>query len=287
VVELPDAVHRAGSDAAGIACALDLGAGDGVVVVGASGVRERAGSLGLSRVSTVCPLGGGVPWRLAPVTRAVRHAWRERGPFAMAVAWTPGALSACEAAGLSPADRTGLGMLEGAAPRAAAMLWGRERTGDVRRACRERLGLGPDEPAVCLLAERPDELDLAEFAYLTGLLEKAGVRVAGFADRGGVGLDRARRLVRRVPLRMRWSMREEPVVSMMPGFDAACLLPPPARSGLPSASARRFLADLARGVGVRVVMGPEAGAIDAATSFDRVAIARRLLEVVCGEGAAR
>ena len=289
VLELPDAFHRAGSDAAGVACALDRGEHDAVVVVGATGAAARAERLGLSRVNAVCPMGRGVPWRLAPVSRGVRRVWRERGPFAQVVAWTSGALAACEAAGLSPVDRSGLATLEGASTRAASMLWGQGRAAheQSRQALRAKLGLSMDEPAVCLLAERPDELDLAEFAYLAGLLEKAGVCVAGFADRCGVGRDRARSLVRRVPLRMRWSMLEEPVVSLMPAFDAACVLPPPARSGVVSPVARGFLAGLAREVGVRVVMGPEAGAIEPASSFDRVAIARRLVEVLPGEGAVR
>lgn len=167
---------------------------------------------GSTRTTTVAaPLGR--PWL---AWRAMRRVLRSLGGYEVLQPWSNAARSACRAAGARPAG-----------PPVRAMPSIGAGTGRTRESIRAEAGLtGDDTPVVALLAEPAFLADARRFVYMIGLLDVAGIPVAGLVGPGTAHLSRARRFHVEAAVKWRLLLAPEPVAALAHACDLMVLVPP-------------------------------------------------------------
>lgn len=241
----------AASDQPALACAGAIHALPGdlhrVIVLGPPGAAAHAASLGLRvDVDLSPPLG-----QPALAWRGLRRAVRGLGPFDVFQPWSDGAVRACGWAGLP--RRVIAGPPIGVSP-AVSVTSGRSRA-----EIRASLGVGDAMPVVGLLADPAWLADARRFVYMIGLLDVAGIPVAGVVDPRTSHLARARRFHAEAAVSWRLLLPDAPLASVLHACDLAVVVPPaPHRELSPCDRAwARWSIARAHALGVPVIAGVE------------------------------
>jgi hypothetical protein len=129
--------------------------------------------------------------------------------------WSDGCYAACRAARVRPL-----------APPVALSPSLAGEPDETRAGARSRLGIDEETPVVALLAEPSFHADARRFVYMIGLLDVAGIAVAGLVGSGTAHLARARRFHREAAVTWRLLLAEEPAVSLVHACDLVALVPP-------------------------------------------------------------
>lgn len=208
---------RGVADATLLDCAdtLRAHAADRCIVLGPRAAGDRAHALGIASFWRV-PLCRPRPSLSGPLLRAQLGAIE---PDASLVAWSDRAGEVCEAArapgGWSRAVEFPLSVPNsGFAPCSVD-----------RAATRLRLGVQDDQCLILLLCPSPARADARAFAFLVGLLDVSGLRVAGLVDRVSSQIARARAFHR--DARVAWPLLipEEPALALLGACDLAAYVP--------------------------------------------------------------
>jgi hypothetical protein len=189
-----------------------------VVVLGGEEAVDHARSLGLTvHAAAPAPLGhaGLGAWALRRVVRAI-------GGTDLLQPWSERARTACRLAGAG----------EGAVAPVPTALWPsvRRSVGPDRDAARAQLGVPDDVPMVALLADPCRHADARRFVYMVGLLDVAGIPVAGLIDRRAAHVSRARRFHADAGVRWRMLLPAEPTARLLHACDLAVIVPPTVRT---------------------------------------------------------
>ncbi|MBK7406054.1 MAG: hypothetical protein IPJ41_15945 [Phycisphaerales bacterium] len=199
-----------------IQCAGSLaaagGGGHAVLLLGDSDAARHAATLGLWADAWYSPPLGEpmLAWR------AVLRTLRSLGPFDAIQPWTEGAWRVCRRV----SSRLTGGVPDGEPDCRPTML------GEAREAIREALGVGEAVPLVGLLADPPWLADARRFVYMIGLLDVAGIPIAGVADPRTAHLARSRRFHAEAGVSWRLLTPAAPLTAMLHACDLAVLVPP-------------------------------------------------------------
>lgn len=192
-----------------------------LAVVGTAAGATWAARVGLEPSAVAsAPLGSPVlAWRaLRAVVGAV-------GDDAVVQPWSDFAWSACRAAGYRP-HPVPAGLLPSV---------GRLACGD-REPLRTRLGVPRDTPLVALLADPGWHADARRFVFMIGLLDVAGLPVAGLVGTATAHVARARRFHHEAAVGWRMPRPMQPATMLLRACDAAVVVPPqPHRELTPTA----------------------------------------------------
>lgn len=214
--------RRGASDAGVLACVETIlatpGEAHAPIVLGTAEAGAHAESLGLRVHATVStPLG-----HAGLAARALRRVLRELGGADVLQPWSERARSACRLAAVG----------EGAVAPVPEGLWpvSDRVVGEPRAAARARLGAADDMPMVALLADPPRHADARRFVYMVGLLDVAGIPVAGLIDRRAAHVTRARRFHADAGVGWRMLLPAEPTTGLLHACDLAVIVPPAVRA---------------------------------------------------------
>lgn len=106
--------------------------------------------------------------------------------------------------------------------------------GSERDAVRASLGVSDDIPMVALLADPTRHAEARRFVYMIGLLDVAGIPVAGLVDRRSSHVSRARRFHAEAGVQWRMLLPEEPTERLLHACDVGVVVPPSVHSALRS-----------------------------------------------------
>lgn len=214
----------AAADVAVLACAEAIRARPGdahaVVVLGAPCAAEHAGRLGLDAHAVVPALFG----HAGLAGRELRRVVRTLGGADVLQPWSERARTACRLATLG-AGAVGP-VPSGTFPSLDA------RLGGDRAATREALGVGDGTPMVALLADPVRHADARRFVYMVGLLDVAGIPIAGLIDRRAAHVSRARRFHAEAGVGWRMLLPQEPTAALLHACDLAVVVTPEVRAEL-------------------------------------------------------
>lgn len=222
----------AAADVAVLACAAAIHAtpedAHAVVVIGGADAAEHARALGLGIHAAVAPPLG----HAGLAARTLRRAVRALGGADVLQPWSDRARTACRLAVL------GQGAV---APVPSSLLPPLDQAvGPARHTARETLGVPDDVPMVALLADPWRHADARRFVYMVGLLDVAGIPVAGLIDRRAAHVSRARRFHAEAGVRWRMLLPGEPTARLLHACDLAVIVPPGVRAE-PTASERAWI----------------------------------------------
>ena len=214
----------AAADIAVLACAEAIRArgadAHAVIVIGTRAAARHAERLGL-RVDALAPavLGHG-----GLAARGLRRVVRELGGADVLQPWSERSRTACRLAALGG----------GAVAPVPTGLWPSlsEPVGSERGAARARLGVHDDTPIVALLADPLRHADARRFVYMIGLLDVAGIPVAGLIDRRAGHVARARRFHTEAGVGWRLLVPSEPTGRLVHGCELAVVVSPEVRASL-------------------------------------------------------
>ncbi|MCC7388232.1 MAG: hypothetical protein IT431_05645 [Phycisphaerales bacterium] len=191
-----------------------------VVVLGGGDAVHHARALGLP-VHAHAP----APFGHAGLgARALRRVARALGGTDLLQPWSERARTACRLAGAG----------EGAVAPVPSALWPgpRRPVGPDRHSVRAQLGVPDHIPMVALLADPCRHADARRFVYMVGLLDVAGIPVAGLIDRRAAHVSRARRFHADAGVRWRMLLPAEPTARLLHACDLAVIVPPTVRAEL-------------------------------------------------------
>lgn len=214
----------AAADVAVLACAEAIRARPGdahaVIALGTDADAEHAGRLGLAAHAVVPTLLG----HAGLASRELRRAVRTLGGADVLQPWSERARTACRLAtigggAVAPVPNSTMPSLTA-------------RLGDGRDATRAALGVADGVPMVALLADPVRHADARRFVYMVGLLDVAGIPVAGLIDRRAAHVSRARRFHAEAGVGWRMMLPQDPTASLLHACDLAVVVPPDVRAKL-------------------------------------------------------
>lgn len=206
------------ADIAVLACREAIAARPGdahaVLILGGGDARSHARSLGLhSHASVGSPLA-----HAGLAALALRRAVRQLGGAEVLQPWSERARLACRLAAGGA----------GAVAQVPIGVWPSFAQEPPGRRDRLRAGLRAPEslPLVALLADPARHADARRFVYLVGLLDVAGIPVAGVIDRRAAHVARARRFHAEAGVGWRMVLPDRPTARLLPACDIAVIVPP-------------------------------------------------------------
>ncbi len=216
----------AASDNAVLACAeaIRVRPGDAhiVVLLGTRAASQHAERLGLC-VHVVVPA---ILGHAGLACRELRRVVIDLGGAAVLQPWSERARTACRlaAGGNGPIAQ----VPNEAWPSLGSVI------GDNRDAVRASLGVPDGVPMVALLADPARLAEARRFVYMIGLLDVAGIPVAGLVDRRSSHVSRARRFHAEEGVDWRMLLPEEPTARLVHACDVGVIVPPSALPALRS-----------------------------------------------------